>query len=74
MKLKKKKNRAITLCRSKEVLDAPAQFFSSRSNIDTAATSSGQTSLKNAESSMYDAHTVTSVCPASEPLTERMTF
>lgn len=55
------------------MLDAPAQF-SSRSNIDTAATSSGQTSLKNAESSMYDAHTVTGVCPASEPLTERMTF
>lgn len=58
---------------SKKVLDTPAQF-SSRSNTDIAATSSGQTSLKNAESSAYDAHTVIGACPASEPLTERMTF
>lgn len=69
----KKKKRAITLCGSKEVLDAPAQF-SPRSNTGFAATSSGQTSLKNAESSMCGARTVTGLCSASEPPTERMTF
>lgn len=47
--------------------------FSSRSNTDIVATS-GQTSLKNADSSTCDAHTVIGVCPASEPPTERMTF
>lgn len=54
------------------MLDAPAQF-SSRSNTDIVATS-GQTSLKNADSNIRNAHTVIGVCLASEPPTERMAF